>query len=217
MQYFTYSWHNRFTVQVPNLITVVFLLFLKSQFATNAQNIVLLNQWMYGHIWERTVALLCRSRGCCLWFSWHTKGIVEVSLHVHLELNTLGFWNVTTDKSLQDWRWVNAGAVRLKMKWFRTYTDMKFGVGNSLLKFVQACLMVWYCTCCFYTIVVSVVRICSHWIKHLFVAVHNSLHVRTGIFNFIALFPPVCALLFPNVFLNFLSVFYFCSLLCTVS
>jgi len=149
-------------------------------------------------------------------FHWHTKGIVEVSLHLQLELNTLGFWSITTDKSLQDWRWANAGSVRRKMKWFRTYTDMKFGVGNRLLKFVQAFLVVWYCTCCFYMIVDSIVRVYSHWIKHLFVAVHNPLHVRTGIFNFITLFLPICALLFPTVFLNFLSLFYFCSLLRTV-
>ena len=69
MQYCTYNWHNTCTVHVPNWITVVFLLFLKSQFTTNVQNIVLLNQCMHGYIWEWTVALSCRSRGCCLWFS----------------------------------------------------------------------------------------------------------------------------------------------------
>jgi hypothetical protein len=154
-------------------------------------------------------------------FHWNTKGIGEVFLHLKLKLNTLGFWSITTDKSLQDWSWANAWAVRRKMRWLRTYTDMKFlprvGVGNSLMKFVQAFLMVWYCACCFHTIEDSVVRVCWHWIKHLFIAVHNPLHMCTCIFNFVALYLPICALLFQNVFLNFLSVFYFCSLLCSVN
>jgi hypothetical protein len=139
-----------------------------------------------------------------------------VFLHLKLKLNTAGVWSITTDRSLQDWRWANAGAVRRKMKWLRTYTDMKFlpwvRVGNSFLKYV-----VWYCTCCFYTIEDSIVRVCSNWIKHLSVAVHSPLHIGSGIFNSIALFLPIWALLFLNLFLNFLSVFYFCSLLCSVS
>jgi hypothetical protein len=85
-------------------------------------------------------------------FHWHTKGIDEAFFHLKLKLNTLGFWSITIDKSLQDWSWANAGAVRRKMKWLQTYsyTDMKFlpwiGVGNSLLKFVASVFdgMIWY-------------------------------------------------------------------------
>jgi hypothetical protein len=135
MQYFTYSWHNTSTLHVPNLTIFVILLFLKSQFTTSAQNIVLLNRCMHGHIWECTVALLCRYRGYCLWF---TKGSGEVSLHLQLKLNALGFWSVPTDKkkNLHVWGWANVGW-GLNVEHWRgcghTYTNMKlpprFGVG----------------------------------------------------------------------------------------
>jgi len=57
----TYNWHNRFTLNVPNFINVEFLLFLKSQFTINAQNIPHLNPHTYGHIWSRTVSPFHRS------------------------------------------------------------------------------------------------------------------------------------------------------------
>ena len=44
------------TRHAQNLMTLQFLLFIKSQFTTNAQNILHLNQWPHGHIWSRTVA-----------------------------------------------------------------------------------------------------------------------------------------------------------------
>lgn len=150
-------------------------------------------------------------------FNWHRKCIVEVFLHLKLKLNTLGLWSITTDKSLQDWRWANAGAVRRNMKWLRACTDMKFGVGNPLLKFVQVFVMVWYCTCCCYTIEDSIIRVCSHWTKHLFVR-YTTLFVYTLVFlislHFSYPFAPYC---FKTYFKNFLFVFYFCSLLCTLS
>jgi hypothetical protein len=39
------NWHKTFTVHLLNLITLEFLLFVKSQFTTNTQHILLLNHW----------------------------------------------------------------------------------------------------------------------------------------------------------------------------
>ena len=88
MQYLTYNWHNRFTIHIPNLITVK-LLFISSQLTTNAQNVLHHNQ-------ARTDK---SHRG--LWHPFrgprvvvnHLTGIKcagEVSLHFQMELNTLG-------------------------------------------------------------------------------------------------------------------------------
>ena len=50
MQYFIYNGHNALTIYLPNLITVVFLLFIKSQLTTNAQNVLHTNQRMHRHV-----------------------------------------------------------------------------------------------------------------------------------------------------------------------
>jgi len=47
---FPYNWYTTFTTHVLNLITVDFLLFISSQFTTNAQNLLCLNQFMH---WTR--------------------------------------------------------------------------------------------------------------------------------------------------------------------
>ena len=44
LEYFDYKWYNTFTLQVSSLITAEFLLFIKSQFTTNVENILHLNQ-----------------------------------------------------------------------------------------------------------------------------------------------------------------------------
>ena len=62
MQYFAYEWRNKFKILVPNLITVAFLLFIKSQFTTNAQNVLHVAQRTHGHVCPRTVAPFQRSR-----------------------------------------------------------------------------------------------------------------------------------------------------------
>jgi hypothetical protein len=64
MLYSTYRWSNAFTVHIPNLITVQFILFIKSKFTTNAQNVLSLKQcpWILC-LW--TVALFLRSCGIC--------------------------------------------------------------------------------------------------------------------------------------------------------
>ena len=51
-QLFIYSWHNTFTKHFRNLISIEFLLFFKSKFTTNAENIVRLinaGQWTSDH------------------------------------------------------------------------------------------------------------------------------------------------------------------------
>jgi len=70
-------------MHVPNFINVEFLLFIKSQFATNAQS----------------VAHFRRSREGCEWFDRHKKGDGEVSLHFQLRLNTLGILRVPQIKN----------------------------------------------------------------------------------------------------------------------
>jgi hypothetical protein len=88
MQYFTYYWQNTFTIHIPNLITAAFLLFVRSQFTINAQNVQYLNQCMQGHIWSRTVTHFQMSWDCWKWFDRHKKCVGEVFLHFQLYLNT---------------------------------------------------------------------------------------------------------------------------------
>ena len=68
---FYHTWHKTFAVNVHSLITVEFLLYMKSQFRTNAQNILHLNQCTHGHVSSWTVVLFQRSRGACEWFDRH--------------------------------------------------------------------------------------------------------------------------------------------------
>jgi hypothetical protein len=63
MQYFNYDWFNKFTAQVPNLVTVDLLLFLTSHFTTNAQSIIHLNQCTHGHNLSWSPSCSLRSRG----------------------------------------------------------------------------------------------------------------------------------------------------------
>ena len=90
MQYFTYNWHNTYTVQVASLITIDFLLLLNSRFTTNAQNILHLNWCTHGHILLWTVAHFQRSGGGCEWFEKQQESVGKLSLHFKLELNTPG-------------------------------------------------------------------------------------------------------------------------------
>jgi hypothetical protein len=97
-QYFTYNRHNTFTVHVPSLITVelLVLLFIKSQFTTDTQNVLHLNHCTHGHVWSLTVAPFQRSWGGCEWFDSHKKCVFEVSVNFQLELDMLGFLAVPT-------------------------------------------------------------------------------------------------------------------------
>jgi hypothetical protein len=94
-----------FTLHVPNLITVEVLLFFKSQFTKNAQNVLHLNHSTYLHVWSWTFASFQRSRGGCKWF--HKNALVKwsdvrVCLHFQLELNGLGFFSAYTYKNQKD-------------------------------------------------------------------------------------------------------------------
>jgi uncharacterized membrane protein YoaT (DUF817 family) len=89
MWYFTCNWHNIFTVHVPNLITVEFLVCSKSYVTTNAQNVLQL------------VAKCQRPRASCKWFDRHQERLGEVSLHFEFGLNAVGALSVRTDKNIK--------------------------------------------------------------------------------------------------------------------
>jgi hypothetical protein len=55
------------------------LLFIKSHFTTNAQNVLHLNQSMRGHFRSWNAALFQKSQGSCEWFDKHKKCAGEVS------------------------------------------------------------------------------------------------------------------------------------------
>ena len=80
-----------------------FLLLIKSQFKTDAQNTLRMNQYNYGRGWPWTVAPFRRFKGGCGWNYRHQKCVREVSLHFQVESNTLGSLSTLTDKNLKDW------------------------------------------------------------------------------------------------------------------
>jgi hypothetical protein len=131
---------STFKIHVPTPITVEFLLFIKSQFTTVAHSILPLNQCSHGHVCLLTVASFQKSRGGCEWLHRRKQCVDEVSLHLQLELSTLGFVSVATGRTLQEWGQHTVGL------WLgnclQSYIGMSFfpclGVGNSLLKFVQS-------------------------------------------------------------------------------
>ena len=64
----TYNRHNTLTINVPNLITVELLLFIKSLFATYTQIIRHLND---GLVLSWTIKPFQTSQGSCEWFGRH--------------------------------------------------------------------------------------------------------------------------------------------------
>jgi hypothetical protein len=70
-----------------------------------------LYQRTQGHVFSRTVAPFLRSRLGFEWSERHQICVGEVSVHFHLELNTLGFSSVPTVKNLKDWSRANAEAI----------------------------------------------------------------------------------------------------------
>jgi hypothetical protein len=109
-KYFNYvvcnlNWYNTFTIHVPNLITIGFLLFIKSQFTINAQNVLHLNQLRPGHTWSWTTVPFQWSpgEGGSKRFGRHKKCVGEVSLHFQLELNAVEVLSVHTDNILKEW------------------------------------------------------------------------------------------------------------------
>ena len=72
------------------------------------------------HTW--TVAPFKRSRGYCDWFDRHKKCVGEASLHLQLDLNTLGFLNVPSGENQK----VNELlGCELKTESLQTYVGMK--------------------------------------------------------------------------------------------
>ena len=122
MKYFIHNWRNTFTVHVSNLITVEFLLFIKSQFHNKCSKILHLNQCTYGHVWSRTVAPFQWSRHGCEWFDRHKKCVGKVFPHFQLALNTTGCLSVPTDTNI--WNWDERGLYLENC--LRTNIDMNF-------------------------------------------------------------------------------------------
>jgi hypothetical protein len=77
-------------------MAVVFLLFIKSQCITDAQNVLHLNQCTHGRIWTLTITTFQRSWRRCKWFDVYQKCLCEVSVCFKLELSVLGLWGVNT-------------------------------------------------------------------------------------------------------------------------
>jgi hypothetical protein len=77
--------------RVPNLITVEFLAFVKSQFTTVTQNVHHLNHCMHGHVKSWTAAPFQRPWVVTNGSDRHQKCVGEVSLNFQLQLNILGF------------------------------------------------------------------------------------------------------------------------------
>jgi hypothetical protein len=89
-------------IHILNLITTVFLLFIKSQFTTNAQNVLTFNQCTHGNIWSWIIALFEMFQCGCERSDRHHECAGEVSLHFQLELSALRFLYVFKDKNLKD-------------------------------------------------------------------------------------------------------------------
>jgi len=127
------------------LITVQLLLFIKSQFTTDSQNILDLNQCTPGHVCSWATRRFQRSWGVCKWFDRHKKCVATVSAHFQLQLNTLGFLSDPTDKN-KGYLFLNVFfQLNSKTTTFQTYVYLNFaacfGVQNSLLKYFQAYIL----------------------------------------------------------------------------
>jgi len=109
MQYFTYNCHNIFIINFPSLITVEFVLFIKSQLTPNVQNILHSDECTQGHVRSWTLELFQRSWGNWQRLERYKKCDVEASLCFQLKLSTIMFLSVPTDKILKDWCWTNVG------------------------------------------------------------------------------------------------------------
>ena len=94
MKHFSFIWHN----------TVTLLIFVKSQFTTNVQNVLTLNQFAHGHVLSRIIALFPRRRGGSELSDKRKKCVCVQSLHFQQELQTTGvFVSVPMDKYVKVW------------------------------------------------------------------------------------------------------------------
>jgi hypothetical protein len=139
---FTNSEHSTFKIHAPNTVTVQLLPFIKTQFTTDDQHIVHLNQYTHGHVSPLNFAHFQRSRGGATRFDTYIHSAGEVSLDVHLELNTLVLLSVSTDTDLQHCD-QHAGWLQL-VNCLHTHVSIDRNslrcriVGKWLLKFAQA-------------------------------------------------------------------------------
>jgi len=78
-----------FTVHVPSLITVEFLVCSKSYCTTKARNVLQL------------VANFQKPRAGCKWVDRHQKCLDEVPLHFEYGLNAVGISSVPTDQNIK--------------------------------------------------------------------------------------------------------------------
>lgn len=96
------------------------MLFIKSCFTKNSQNVLHLNQYTRGHIWSRTVTPFQRSWGRFEWVYTQQKCVGVVSLRFVWELNTQGALSVPIGKHKKDWGRANVGAACF-VKCLRTF------------------------------------------------------------------------------------------------
>ena len=106
----------------------------KSQFTTDAQNVLNLNQCTHKRVWSWTITTFQRSRCGCKWFDVHQKCFCELFVCFKLELVVLGVWGST-----------RCWAVPQKLSFFffcrRVNFFPCFDMWNLVLKFVQALLI----------------------------------------------------------------------------
>jgi hypothetical protein len=100
---------------VIDLISVECLLCIKSHFTINAQNVLNLSKCMHGRVWSCPLAPIQRSWGSFEWSDRHKNCVGEVCLYFQLELNTLEFLSIPTDKNLKEWGEANTGVVPRKL------------------------------------------------------------------------------------------------------
>jgi hypothetical protein len=78
----------------PILITADSVLFMRSKFTTNADNVTHLNQQTHGLVWSWNSAPTQSSGGGSEWSDRHQNCVGRVSLHFHWEMNTIGILSV---------------------------------------------------------------------------------------------------------------------------
>ena len=129
---------SAFTVHVSNLVNVEFLLFIKSQFTTNSQSVLHLNQFAYGHVLSWTVTPF--KRPCRLTMLWQTSKMLWCSVptfSIGAEYSrNVGVFN---GKNVQVWATVGAAIRTLFCGHTLIWNLFRcFVVGNWLLYFSQA-------------------------------------------------------------------------------
>jgi hypothetical protein len=90
-------------------VTVGFLRFIKSQFTTNAQNVIHMKQYTYEHFWSRTLELFQKSRYG--YESFDRSALVKCRFIFQLEFTTPEILSVPAERKPKDWGQANLRAV----------------------------------------------------------------------------------------------------------